>query len=337
MGQGSTDASTRWSFLSDALIRAFNDHATDATITRLLSKLIINNKIAGFVDDTATMLIKNPDVCIYLFLYLQKDAQLWERLLYVTGGKLEIQKCKFALFRWAFNDLGVAYLLPNNNQQIQVTSSETNKQMIVQQIDPTTAYKHVGVEIALDGNMTQQIESLQKKCNKLNSALSQVYMSPRDTAQGYTTVFTPSIKYVLPVASVSHSILRKMQIPITNTVLTRLGYNRKMPRAVVFSPITLGGLGLLHLPTEQGSSQIMILLSHLRSKSHLSHTMIALLETYQVSDGMLGPVMENTKYHPHIRSAWIQSIRSFLRNINGKIIISRLNYLQPIRQNDTAQ
>jgi hypothetical protein len=38
-----------------------------------------------------------------------------------------------------------------------------------------------------------------------------------------------------------------MQKPITNTVLTKMGYNRHMPRAVAFAPTTIGGIGLLDL------------------------------------------------------------------------------------------
>lgn len=337
VGQGSTDASTRWSFLSDALIRAFNDGATDATITSPLSTLSINNKIAGFVDDTATVLLKHPDLALFLFIFLQQDAQLWERLLHVSGGKLEILKCKFAFFKWYFNHLGIATLSPNNKQQIQVTSSEDQKPLVVQQIDPSTSYKYVGVDIALDGNMNQQIKSLQLKCNKLNSALSQIYLSPQDTAQGYATVFTPSIKYVLPATSISSDVLKKMQIPITNTVLTKFGYNRHMPRAVVFAPITLGGLGLLDLYTEQGCSQILLLLSHLRAQSYLSTTMIIMLESYQVAAGMITPIFEdNANNNIHQPSSWIQSVRQFLYSINGKIIIPELKTINPLRQQDIA-
>jgi hypothetical protein len=57
VGQGSTDASARWSFMSDALIRAYNDNANNATINSPISTVSIDNKIADFVDDTTTLLI----------------------------------------------------------------------------------------------------------------------------------------------------------------------------------------------------------------------------------------------------------------------------------------
>jgi hypothetical protein len=74
--------------------------------------------------------------------------------------------------------------------------------MHVPQFEPTQAYKYVGVQIALNGNMTTQIQTLQEKCNKINGALFQVYMRAQDIKQGFTAVFIPSIRYALPTTSI---------------------------------------------------------------------------------------------------------------------------------------
>jgi hypothetical protein len=172
------DASARWSFLSDALIRAYNDNATDATIKSPISNTSTNNKIAGFVDDTTTLMIKHFTMAAFIILFLRHDAKLWECLLHTTGGKLEIPKCNFAVFNWYFDNQGRAILKPSNQQSIHVKCSESNITMLVPQIQPSKTYKYVGVHIALDGNMTEQIQKLQDKCNTINGALAQVYMSP---------------------------------------------------------------------------------------------------------------------------------------------------------------
>jgi hypothetical protein len=104
-GQGSTDASARWSLLSDAIFRVFSQYATDATIQSPITNKYTNNKIAGFVDDTTTLLIQKLEMLPYILLRLQQDAQIWEKLLYTTGGILEIPKCVFTIFRWEYNNL----------------------------------------------------------------------------------------------------------------------------------------------------------------------------------------------------------------------------------------
>jgi hypothetical protein len=120
VGQGSTDASAQWSFLSDALIRAYNDEANDVIINSPISKATTNNKIAGFVDDTTSLLIKNFSMAAFILLFLRHDAQLWERLLHISGGELEIPKCNFSIFQWYFDNLGRATLQPSNKQSIHI-------------------------------------------------------------------------------------------------------------------------------------------------------------------------------------------------------------------------
>jgi hypothetical protein len=93
-------------FLSDAIIRAFTNNASDATISSPISNKFTNNKIAGFVDDTTSLLIQQLLMEPYLLLNLQQDAQLWEKLLFTTGDKLEIPKCVFTIFTWKYDNLG---------------------------------------------------------------------------------------------------------------------------------------------------------------------------------------------------------------------------------------
>jgi hypothetical protein len=267
----------------------------------------------------------------YLLLNLQQDAQLWEKLLFTTGGKLEIPKCVFSIFTWKYDNLGRPILLPSNKQQLHVQSSETGSTMLVPQIEPTDAYKYVGIQLALDGNMTTQIETSKTKCNTINGALSQIFMDARDTQQGYTTVFVPSVRYVLPTSSIPQTILQEIQSPTINTVLTKLGYNRHMPRAVIFAPTTIGGIGLLDLFT---SSKVKIIISHIRSRSPLYTPLLILFETKQIIAGITLPALEDTTPHVYVHAPWLTCVRNFLHQINTKLTIPALKTINCIREND---
>jgi hypothetical protein len=201
-------------------------------------------------------MITHFSAMIYIILFLQQDAQTWEQLLHTSGGKLEIQKCVFAIFNWHFDQWGRFILNHKTDCTRSIRSSDTNKQSIIPQLKTPEAYKYVGVQIAPDGNMKAQIQDLQKKCNIMCTIFAQTYFNANDANQGYMTVFAPAVKYVLPVTSISTLRLRQMQSRIVSTVLSRLRFNKHMPRHVVFSTKSKGGLGLLNLPSEQGSSQI---------------------------------------------------------------------------------
>jgi hypothetical protein len=88
-----------------------------------MSTLMTNLKIAGFVDDTTILLIQNL-IAPFLIITLQQNAQLWERLLFTTGGKLEISKCCFSIFDWKFDSHGKATLNQDTNYNLHVQNSE---------------------------------------------------------------------------------------------------------------------------------------------------------------------------------------------------------------------
>jgi hypothetical protein len=334
VGQGSTDAPARWGFTCDPLLELYKELASDATIQSPISNTKTNNKIAGFVDDTTTLTIQHYTIMIYIILILQKDAQLWERLLYTSGGKLEIPKCIFALFDWSFDKWGRPTLSSSSSNHLHLQCSETKKHAIIPQMSTKEAYKYVGIQLALDGNMEAQILDLQKKCNDMSTILSQTYFSAREADLGFTTVFTPSVKYALPVSSISPVKLLKIQQAPVTAVLPRLGYNKHMPRAVVFATKSRGGIGLLNLPTEQGASQLQLLLTHIRAKSNLHDTIIILIETYQLITGTSKSPFVDTSPRSYVSSPWIQSVQSFLSSINGTIYIPSITPITKNRVND---
>jgi hypothetical protein len=94
-----------------------------------------------------------------------------------------------------------------------------------------------------------------------------------------------------------------------------------MPRALVFAPTTIGGIGLLDLYTEQGCCKIIILISHIRARTPLCQTILIALEIFQTVAGITTPALETTHDIPYIDAPWISTIRSFLQQINGKIYI----------------
>jgi hypothetical protein len=127
VGQGSTDAPSRWGFVCDPLLEIFKEVANDAFIHSPLSDTETNHKIAGFVDDTTTLQIQHFTAMMYIILFLQRDTQTWERLLYTSGGKLEIQNCVFAIFEWTADHWGRPTLKQSTNNNLFIRDSATKK------------------------------------------------------------------------------------------------------------------------------------------------------------------------------------------------------------------
>jgi len=60
----------------------------------------------------------------------------------------------------------------------------------------------------------------------------------------YKTIILPTITYPFLATFVSNTTLDNMQSKITPLILRKMGYNKNMPKAVVYNPTSHGGLGL---------------------------------------------------------------------------------------------
>jgi hypothetical protein len=179
-----------------------------------------------------------------------------------------------------------------------------------------------------------KMEDLSDKCQKMTVIFRQQYFNPSDAKQGFTTIYSPSITYVLPSTSITRQTLNIIQKPIIHSVFSCLGFNNHMPRAVVYASKLHGRLGLLDLYTEQRNSQIKLIITHLRSGSYLSNSIVILLESFQVAAGIIGSPLVNTTLISYVDSPWIQSVQQFLFSINSAIHIPQLKSILPLRQYD---
>jgi hypothetical protein len=84
-----------------------------------------------------------------------------------------------------------------------------------------------------------------------------------DAQQGFSTIYIPSISYALPTTSIAQQTLQTIQRPVTTAALSSLGFNTKMPSAVVYASKFNGVLGITDLYSKQVNGQIKLIISHL--------------------------------------------------------------------------
>jgi hypothetical protein len=64
-----------------------------------------------------------------------------------------------------------------------------------------------------------------------------------------------------------------------------MGFNRRMPRCIGYSPKTLGGLSLKTVWVEQGLKHILLLLDHTRRNEDIGKNIRISLEITQLETG----------------------------------------------------
>lgn len=110
--------------------------------------MTVNLHLNGFVDDTnATLNDWQPQDEIDLDLLLERlrhDAQLWNDLLFISGGKLELAKCSFHVLRFAFQPDGTPKPIFETPPPIQLTDSITQAPIEIQGLRADEPHRTLG-------------------------------------------------------------------------------------------------------------------------------------------------------------------------------------------------
>ena len=98
-GQGSGNSPTIWVFISSSLCDAFESNASGALFETPDRTLSLRLFIISFVDDASLKVNRFSDTIQPTVADLAKtaehDCQLWNDLLWSSGGALELPKCSY--------------------------------------------------------------------------------------------------------------------------------------------------------------------------------------------------------------------------------------------------
>jgi hypothetical protein len=111
-GQGAGDSPTRWNVVADAIMSAYHRDARSGAFSNPTNTVSLVRRTSAFFDD-ATLFTNfpQPTDTTTLGSCLTHNAQRWESLVHVTGGKLNLDKCFFVVYKWDFDAEGRAYLI----------------------------------------------------------------------------------------------------------------------------------------------------------------------------------------------------------------------------------
>jgi hypothetical protein len=129
-GQGSAGSMAFWLLISAILFGIMEQIAHGLTFTDPNKTKTIKRTMEGFVDDTDVAIndAHSNTQCTpeQLVQTLQTDAQHWESLLFISGGKLELNKCFFHALTWQFGADGTPSPLPKEQTPCQLMLTQGN-------------------------------------------------------------------------------------------------------------------------------------------------------------------------------------------------------------------
>jgi len=321
MGQGAGNACNRWVIGTDSMATAYTTGAHGWTIPSPYQLDSHKQDLKAFINDINLFIDKTENTTEANFLTTaQANIDQWHGLLHATGGELNNKKCFWSDFQLKYNPNNTPSLCEwtPTDPQLYLTNTNGTKD-ILKTTQPNDGIWHLGMHISMNGNSHAETAILFKWCKLFQKVYTRCPLSCQEATVIYSTIYLPTITYPFPTTNMTQATLEKAQSMTTPFILSKMGYNKNMPKAVVYTPTSHGGLGLKLLHTEQGLQKVLQVLKHLRAKTTLSKLITTTIDAYQLQAGIPSHILIDTKPLLWMPDRWVTQLWEFLYSIEGTI------------------
>jgi len=340
-GQGAGNSPSIWLFISSTIFDLHDEQAHGASFSTPDGTQQVRLTMVGFVDDsTGTCNDFQPTgECSLdtLAQRMQHDAQLWNDLLFCSGGRLELGKCSFHVLHFRFKADGTPVpLLKSFDHDISVRDSITGDRIPIPAKHSTEAHKTLGhYKAPADRYQKQQLYALTSTAKRLSILLSTSPINRAGSKLAYHSIYASAVGYALPQSFFTKAQLDKAQGQSMASIIAKCGYTRTTASALIYAPTELGGAGFISWYSLQGVGQVQLFLKHWRTNSLISKVLRIDVAWSQWQAGFGHSILEAPKVSlPWLECRWLSSLRDFLAHCNGRIHLDHSFVVQPERDGD---
>jgi hypothetical protein len=347
LGQGSTAAAFAWAVISAVILKIMSllRGVRFCSPTRTFK---VQRVMDAFVDDSTSwvncfvksLTQRHTNHIGQVAQDLRETAQKWETLLHSTGGALELSKCFYYLVQWKFDKRGNPSIAPPDPDipPIELVSSANGDTVKIKQLDCSEPHKTLGVLISPSRNYTAERKRLADKAREFGQQAAAASIYPRQARRAYQGIYVGRMRYGLLASTMKQEDYQTIQSPATQAILPKLGFNRNMPKEVVYGPTELGGVGLQDLYVMQGTRKVITIVEHVRCKTNLGLMILATIQWTQHSLGVGFDILRDParRIPPSFGDSWIRGVRQFLARSNCQLELPESYQPTPRREGDTT-
>ena len=181
-GNGSSPA--LWNSISSPLFEILRDKNYGIRLQAPISKTTLHISGFGFVDNADLIQgISKGQSIETLLQKAQGMLTLWEEVLRVTGGALDVkEKSDWTMISFCW-DKGIAKIRPMNPIHTLSVRDHKDDNVQMKQLDPETARETLGVMQAPSGNEEPEVEYLLQKVKAWNAKIKQSSLQQQDVTK----------------------------------------------------------------------------------------------------------------------------------------------------------
>ena len=283
----------------------------------------------AFVDDTSMGFTSTDDATSYpeLIARLQSVAQTWEKLLSLSGGKLNLSKCSWFVLRWEWEN-GRPHLreIRPDDPPLSLTQGDSTTPIPINHLTPEKSSRMLGVYLNPLGDFSDHLIVLKKKADGFARKILSPQLTASDVSIFHRSIYIPSMRYSLAAVAADEESFSSVQSKIMKSILQKLHVSSTIPTSLRHGPPELGGLGLYDLRTEVGIEAIKFLRNSLYSDSEAGNLIRLNIQYSQREAGVGFHLLEKPSEHiSYLTPSWILSIRQYLSNNNMSISVSDIH------------
>ena len=170
-------------------------------------------------------------------------GQLWGKLLFITGGRLELSKCFWIPITWKWQG-GTPKLIfkQSREQSLHLRESESGDKIHIPRKLANAPEKRLGVWSSCTGKWNKEVNLWLLYSKEFRQKLLGGGLTRQAGYMAYHSIWVAKFRYSAAVIGYTENQLSTIQSTIMGPCLSVAGYNQKFPRAVVFGPKEYGGL-----------------------------------------------------------------------------------------------
>jgi len=264
-------------------------------------------------------------------------AQSWERLLFSTGGALNLQKCSWSLLTWQWNK-GVAKLCTNAQAPatLRLTAGCDTSPVEVPRLSPYDGFRTLGVYISPSGSTAMARTKLRNISLDYATMITGSRLNRSEALWSYLLYLLPKLTYSTPALTLTEQESHDVQSPSIMAVLPKLHVNRNTNRSIVFGPMSLGSLELPTVYASQRFGRLAYFTGHINLGDKTGKLLQISLSYLQLISGCRSPVLHQPyKYFGlWLEPTWLTSFWAFLSRVKYTVRVEDQWVPQPQRCND---
>ena len=288
-GQGNGAGPSIWSILCSTIFEILHKEGYSSRFCYALSRGMY--EICGFayVDDCDLFYLgEDADE---IFEGLASMLNLWDQLMEVTGAAIAPDKCWWYLVeftwhrgRWTYSNQGNQFVLEVRNKNKEVEK--------IKYLTCDIAQEMLGIYIAPDGNHSKQFEVMRQKATTWGYHIKKGTLTSEVTWTAMNTTILKSLEYPLAATTFSEDELTSILAPALLSGLPSSGLCRTFPRAILYGPPQVQGLGVHNLYHTQGIRHVKDILDQTWRNTPSAKLLIANMESMKLDAGLGGSLFE---------------------------------------------